>query len=477
ALFCMATSILATAAIDVGQTSLLKFFAKANFETGLRKLAFALRAFPHKNRKTGTTEQNFEKGSVSKQAMDQAKQTAIRIMQADMFGDVLHQLKRGNPIKKGPYRKLNLFIDKQGIIRCMGRLNNLLEPKIKNDPIFVHGKHPFIESFIRYKHHHSNCASKQYTLHKVRQEVHGPSLTVTVNKIVRECNACRVLRARPYTYPPPLLPKARLAAERPFAVCGVDYSGPHQVKHGRGTRKVWIALFTCMVSRAVHLEIAPDSSGEAFLRVLQSLSWKMGTPKVLLSDNATNFAWTNRVLKEFQGEKQVQDELAIKGIEWKFTPPYAPWFGAVFERMVGILKKELVKLIGHSVISHFELTAYLAEIQGVINNRPLVKIGTEEVLTPNNILTGRNYNNNDVLNVIDPSQILEEALTVRKELPRLFTETAKRCTIFWQKFQQQYLEHIKFSNIPAAVGDSALKPKTGDLVIIHSHDPRLQWRK
>ncbi|CAL4088463.1 unnamed protein product, partial [Meganyctiphanes norvegica] len=178
ALFCMTTSILATAAIDVGQTSLLKFFDRANFETSLRKLTFVLRAFPHKKRKTSTTEQNFEKGSVSKQAMDQAKQIAIKVMQADMFGEVLHQLRRGNQIKKGPYRKLNLFLDTQGIIRCMGRLQNLLEPTIKNDPIFVHGKHPFTESFIRYKHQHSNCASKQYTLHKVRQEVHGPSLTV-----------------------------------------------------------------------------------------------------------------------------------------------------------------------------------------------------------------------------------------------------------------------------------------------------------
>ena len=360
----------------------------------------------------------------------------------------------------------------------MGRLQNLLEPTIKNDPIFVHGKHPFTESFIRYKHQHSNCASKQYTLHKVRQEVHGPNLTVMVNRVIRECNACRVLRARPYTYPPaPPLPSARLAAKRPFAVCGVDYSGPHKVKHGRGTRKVWIALFTCMVSRAVHLEIAPDPSGEAFLKVLQNLSWKMGTPKVLLSDNGTNFVWTSRILKEFHSEKRVRDELAIKGIEWKFTPPYAPWFGAVFERMVGILKKELAKLIGHSAISQFELTAHLAEIQGVINSRPLVKIGTEEVLTPNNILTGRNDNNSDILNVLDPNQILEEALTARNELPKLFTETAKRCTMFWQKFQQQYLEHIKFSNIPAAQGNSALTPKTGDLVIIHSHDPRLQWRK
>ncbi|CAL4061045.1 unnamed protein product, partial [Meganyctiphanes norvegica] len=121
--------------------------------------------------------------------------------------------------------------------------------------------------------------------------------------------------------PTPPLPAARLTAERPFAVCGIDYSGPHKL-------------------------------------VVEN-----GHPKVLLSDNGTNFAWTT-----------------IKGIEWKFTPPYAPWFGAVFERMV----------------------AHLAEIQGVINSRPLVKIG-------------RNDNHSDVLNVLDPTQILEEALTTSRD--------------------------------------------------------------
>ena len=120
-------------------------------------------------------------------------------------------------------------------------------PTTGQDPILVHGNHPFVESFIRYKHIHSNCSSKQYTLHVVRREVHGPGLTVTINRLVRECNVCRILRMALYAYPqPPKLPMARLAAERPFAVCGVDYSGPHYVKEGRSRKKVWIALFTCI---------------------------------------------------------------------------------------------------------------------------------------------------------------------------------------------------------------------------------------
>ena len=94
----------------------------------------------------------------------------------------------------------------------------------------------------------------------------------------------------PYAYPRmPPLPRERLNAETPFAVCGVDYSGPHHVKQGRSHIKVWIALFTCMVSRAIHLEIGPNLTAETFLEALRCLSWSKGTPSVIMSDNATNF--------------------------------------------------------------------------------------------------------------------------------------------------------------------------------------------
>ena len=393
------TAIFATAVIDVGRTSLLKFFDRANFSTGLRNTAYMMRAV----RRFKKAEPPYDSKTISKGELDQAKIVAIKVMQSDMFSDQLAILQRGSKVNSGPYRKWGLYIDSDGVIRCDIHTNDhLLEPSARTNPILIHGKHPFVESYFRYKHKHSNCSSRQYTLHKVRKELHGPSLTVTVNKIVRECNACRILRAKPYAYPKmPPLPKERLAAERPFAVCGVDYSGPHHVKEGRSRKKIWIALFTCMVSRAVHLEVGPDISALTFLQALQSLAWKKGTPKLLMSDNATCFTGANRLLKEMSEERQVQVDLATKGIEWSFTPPRAPWFGAIYERLIGVMKKELVKLIGHSLLTYHELTTNLAQVEGIVNSRPLIQVGTEEVLTPMNILTGRDDNKDDILNVLD----------------------------------------------------------------------------
>ena len=434
------TTALPAAIINLGLTSVINFFNRYRFEKGLRILAYVLRPFKSKSAQVI----NFKGKFVSKEELDLAKLIGIKIMQSDMFLEEFNLLKAGKSVKAGICRKWNLFLDSDGIIRCKGRLLNLLEPRIKNDPILVNAKHPFVEGFISYLHWHTNCSSRANTLHNVRKVIHGPHLTTTVKKIVRQCNTCRILRAQPYSYPEiPPLPKTRLAADKPFAVCGVDYSGPHHVKEGRSRKKVWVALFTCMVSRAVHLEAVPDLTSETFLQSLQCLAWKRGSPKVLMSDNATTFVRANKMLSDISCTKEVKEHLAIEGISWQFTPVRAAWFGAVYERLVGVLKKEMIKLIGHSLISFYELTVNLAEIAHIINSRPLVKVG-EEIISPNNILKGTEEEEDSILNVLETEKVIEEALVSKKNLPRICQQAMQRKNCILEEIPKPILE--KYQN-------------------------------
>ena len=460
-------------------TSILSHFSKGDFHSNMRVTAYTLRAFikPEYNRITKTSASKFNKNHIHKDELAHAKLTALKVMQREAFANELETLQLGNSITKGPRKKWKPFLDNQGIIRCRHRLDNLPGNKEKY-PILVHGKHPFVQGYVTCKHEHENCSSRQYTLHIIKKEIDGPGIVEAAKRAVRACNLCRILRAKPYAYPEhPPLPEERLTARRPFAVSGVDYSGPHNVKQGRATMKIWIALFTCMVSRAIHLEIVPDLSTKTFLEALQNTTWKKGAPKVLLSDNATCFVGANKALKEISNQNATITGLATKGIEWHFTPARAPWFGAVYERLIGILKKELTKLAGNSSLTYHELSHTLAQVEGVINRRPLIQVGTEEVLSPMNILTGRSDDYEDTLNVLDTKEILLSASQVKNDLPRMYQDTERRLAKFWQTFQHQYLERIKFSPDTSSNKGGGLTPQVGDLVIIHSHDPRLKWRK
>ena len=473
------TKVLLAMSIRLSDSSLLSFFNERPFKSALRVMAYVLRAFSHKKRTTDPHIKNDEKSNpFTKVELDNTKLVCMRLVQNEMFPEELTTLREGKQVEDGPCGIKNLHLDKHGIIRSHGRLETLLEPTINNSQILINGYHPFVQSYIRYKHKHFNCSSKAYTLHTVRKELVGPYLTVNVNKIVRECLACRVLRARPYYYPQmPALPQERLASEYPFAVCGIDYSGPHYIKQGRASVKVWIALFTCMVSRAVHLELVTDLTADSFLQALRTMSWYKAPPKIIMTDNATNFTKSAKILKEISATNGVIDEFNFKGIEWIFTPAYAPHFGGIYERMIGTLKKELVKLIGLAQLTYHELRNQLAEIEGLINTRPLIQVGKLEVITPKHILTGRNQETEDILNVLDVKQIMAEAQAARNSLPHLYQCLTKRRAQFWHNFQQQYLDSIKFSKDATGKKNSGLIPKVSDLVIIHSKDPRLQWRK
>ena len=105
--------------------------------------------------------------------------------------------------------------------------------------------------------------------------------------------------AKPYKVPnTPPLPLTRVDAERPYSHIGVDYFGPMYAKTGnKGPgNKVWGALFVCMVTRAVHLELVTDCTAEGFLKAFGRFIGRRGVPVVVISDNGTNFKLASKLL-------------------------------------------------------------------------------------------------------------------------------------------------------------------------------------
>ena len=111
---------------------------------------------------------------------------------------------------------------------------------------------------------------------------------------------------------PPPLPAFRLRQAPPFTHTGVDIAGPIVGKStiGTGSGKTWIVLYTCCVTRAIHLDIVPDMTTATFIRSLKRFSARRGLPKAFVSDNGKTFKGAAQVIAEILEDKRLEQHLA-----------------------------------------------------------------------------------------------------------------------------------------------------------------------
>ena len=195
------------------------------------------------------------------------------------------------------------------------------------------------------------------------------------------------------------LPLSRLKTSlRAFARTSVDYGGPFTTIQGRGKRrqKRDLCLFTCLATRAVHLEMAFSLDTDSFLNAFYRMASRRGFPNEMYSDNGTNLKAADKELKQLitaiEPEK-IQESVANKGVTWLFNPPAAPHFGGVHETMIKAAKKAINGILGHADIMDEELLTAIVGAEGLINSRPLTyqsaNPADDTPLTPNHFLHGQ----------------------------------------------------------------------------------------
>ena len=95
----------------------------------------------------------------------------------------------------------------------------------------------------------------------------------------------------------PPLPQARIKEGRPFEVTGVDFTGALYVRNHGIDSKVYICLFMCGLSRAVHLQVVTDLSMEMFLQAFHRFTSRRSLPYLMLSDNASTYVLAAKELE------------------------------------------------------------------------------------------------------------------------------------------------------------------------------------
>ena len=382
-------------------------------------------------------------------------------------------------------RKLGLFKDVSGIWRCGGRLSNADMPYVVKRPILLPRTHPLTTLIVKEAHERVFHNGVKETLTETRRKfliLKGRSLT---RSLLHRCVLCKRFEGAPFkSPPPPPLPRFRVKDNPAFSYTGVDFAGPLNIRvQGTTTSKVWICLYTCFVTRAIHLDAVPDLSTQTFIRCLKRFAARRGLPRKFISDNGKTFKSAAKYLKSVFSDTSVKEFLTGMRSAWVFNLERAPWWGGAFERMVKSTKRCLRKMIGRAHLSMDELLTALAEIEAVINSRPLSYLSpddVEEPLTPSHLLVGRRLLNlPDHLGYSDDHEDEEfstDVVTLSWRMKHLNTTLNH----FWNRWRSEYLCELREAHYHSTRNLSDREHSylsVGDVVVVHAeHLPRGLWK-
>ena len=217
---------------------------------------------------------------------------------------------------------------------------------------------------------------------------------------------------------------ADLPAERPsygsppFFNGGMDYFGPFYVSVNRSSEKCWGFLFTCLTTRALHIECVPSiDMNSCVLGNERFIAWREKT-LVLWSDTGTNFIATEKELYlciQSWNQKFLASQMSERGILWHFNPPSAPHSGGSGEGMVKSVKRTLYAVLGNRRHTDVVLQTTFYLVESTLNNRPLTPVSSDPTelaaITPNHFLLGHR-------SCTVPSLLSEEDFDHRKRYVR-----------------------------------------------------------
>ena len=154
-----------------------------------------------------------------------------------------------------------------------------------------------------------------------------PKVIPTIKKILKHCVVCKRVEGRRFGYHgPPPLPAVSVQFSQPFEHVSIGYSGPITITRTEDGKphKYYIVLFTRTSSRLVHLELASSVSASSFINIFRRFCATHSHPISVKSDNGTNFIASARFSEEILTQRDVQEYMKNKRIEWKFIAPRAP---------------------------------------------------------------------------------------------------------------------------------------------------------
>lgn len=372
----------------------------SSFDRALRVICYMVR-FVKKCKKIACPET--ESHFITSQEMISAKLQLIKLAQITYFTAEYKALESNQPINnKSRLLTLNPFMDENQLLRVNGRLANSDVSYNERHPIILPEKSRFCKLFVEFTHRILLHSEHQIMLRAIRQEFYIIRLRSIIRHCIRNCRICTVYKHQIRSQIMAALPTERCTFSLPFTHTGVDFAGPFELKASKlrnsKLQKGYAAIFVCLSTRAIHLEVCSDLSTEAFLSTFSRFVGRRGFPQKVFSDNGTNFVGASRSLKvEYMKflktvQKSVAQKYSLHGFSWNFIPPHAPHMGGLWEAAVKSMKTHLKKIASNLKFTYEEFSTLLVRIESVLNSRPLSPISEDPntliPLTPGHLLRG-----------------------------------------------------------------------------------------
>ena len=171
--------------------------------------------------------------------------------------------------------------DEDGLLRVHGRLEDIRTlPKDMRNPILLPRNHPLVYLLLRHMYETNRHCGYQRLMHEARRKFWIIGLRGMAKYLTNKCVVCHKLRKKPLGQIMGQIPSLRVAAGfPPFTNAAIDMFGPFHIRLGRKTLKeAQVIIFTCMTTRAVHLELVSDKSTDTFLLAFRRFASLRGHP-------------------------------------------------------------------------------------------------------------------------------------------------------------------------------------------------------
>jgi hypothetical protein len=366
-----------------------------------------------------------------------AETLIIKTAQSEAFGQEIDKLtgmktkgpntRRNHQLKKAsPLYKLDPFVDDNGILRVGGRLRRANLSDDHKFPIILPKNNYVSKLIVREIHVSVKHQGRGITLNEIRSNgywiIQG---TAAVSKCIADCTVCRKLRGTTQVQKMADLPIDRVDPSPPFTYAAVDYFGPWIIKEKRKELKRYGVLFTCLTSRAVHLEISNSLSTDSFINALRRFVCRRGQARQLRSDQGTNFVGAKAELKGALSEldhEKIGSEMLKNHCDWivfKMNVPSASHMGGSWERQIRTVRNVLSTMLdtNGAQLDDESLRTFFCEAEAIVNSRPL---------------TVDSINDPDSLNPLTPNHLLTMKSKVVFPPPGVFQSVDQYCRKRWR---------------------------------------------